>query len=114
MEWFLNYRKDLAQSITYCETCPSTGNRMLAIPTGERLQRALRYMLDENEVLSPHGLRSVSRVHREKPYIFHAGNEEHRVDYVPGEGTSYLFFFSSRRRHTRLQGDWSSDVCSSD
>src|SRR5256885_2654879 len=26
----------------------------------------------------------------------------------------YLFFFSSRRRHTRLQGDWSSDVCSSD
>src|ERR1039457_4268501 len=25
-----------------------------------------------------------------------------------------LFFFSSRRRHTRLQGDWSSDVCSSD
>src|SRR5256885_5217462 len=27
---------------------------------------------------------------------------------------SYLFFFSSRRRHTRLQGDWSSDVCSSD
>src|SRR5688500_19897579 len=26
----------------------------------------------------------------------------------------YIFFFSSRRRHTRLQGDWSSDVCSSD
>src|SRR6266850_3241595 len=26
----------------------------------------------------------------------------------------YVFFFSSRRRHTRLQGDWSSDVCSSD
>src|SRR2546426_12650297 len=28
--------------------------------------------------------------------------------------TKFLFFFSSRRRHTRLQGDWSSDVCSSD
>src|SRR5688500_19952945 len=28
--------------------------------------------------------------------------------------TSFFFFFSSRRRHTRLQGDWSSDVCSSD
>jgi hypothetical protein len=98
MEWFLNYRKDLAQSITYCETCPSTGNRMLAIPTRERLQRALRYMLDENEFLSPHGLRSVSRVHREKPYIFRAGNEEHRVDYVPGEGTSYLFGGNSNWR----------------
>ena len=41
MEWFLNYRKDLAQLITYCEVCPCTGNRMLAIPTRERLQRAL-------------------------------------------------------------------------
>src|SRR5256885_1130779 len=29
-------------------------------------------------------------------------------------GSSKIFFFSSRRRHTRLQGDWSSDVCSSD
>jgi hypothetical protein len=37
-----------------------------------------------------HGLRSVSRVHRNKPYVFGAGHEEHRVDYVPGEGTSYL------------------------
>jgi len=58
----------------------------------------LRYMLDENEFLSPHGLRSVSRVHREKPYIFRAGNEEHRVDYVPGEGTSYLFGGNSNWR----------------
>src|SRR5438034_1178814 len=98
MKWFLNYRKDLAQLITYCEVCPFTANRMLAIPTRERLQRALRYMLDENEFLSPHGLRSVSRVHREKPYIFHAGNEEHRVDYVPGEGTSYLFGGNSNWR----------------
>src|SRR5881296_462535 len=98
MEWFLNYRKDLAQLITYCEVCPFTGNRMLAIPTRERLQRALRYMLNENEFLSPHGLRSVSRVHREKPYIFRAGNEEFRVDYVPGEGTSYLFGGNSNWR----------------
>src|SRR5256885_4406407 len=29
-------------------------------------------------------------------------------------GMLFVFFFSSRRRHTRLQGDWSSDVCSSD
>src|SRR5256885_1634021 len=32
----------------------------------------------------------------------------------PSTITSVFFFFSSRRRHTRLQGDWSSDVCSSD
>src|SRR5256885_2532905 len=34
--------------------------------------------------------------------------EDHRTEH------NYIFFFSSRRRHTRLQGDWSSDVCSSD
>ncbi len=42
MEWFLNYRKDLASLVTYCEVCPFTGDRMLAIPSRERLQRALR------------------------------------------------------------------------
>jgi hypothetical protein len=98
MEWFLNYRKDLASLVTYCETCPSTGNRMLAIPTRERLRRALRYMLDENEFFSPYGLRSVSRYHRDHPYVFRVGNDEHRVDYVPGEGNSYLFGGNSNWR----------------
>src|SRR5438445_6109595 len=98
MEWFLNYRKDLAGLITYCDVCPFTGNRMLAIPTRERLQRALRYMLDENEFFSPYGLRSVSRVHRDHPYVFRVGNDDHRVDYVPGEGTSYLFGGNSNWR----------------
>src|SRR5437773_2807492 len=98
MEWFLNYRKDLASLVTYCEVCPFTGNRMLAIPSRDRLRRALRYMLDENEFLSPYGLRSISRVHGEKPYVFRAGNEEYRVDYVPGEGNSYLFGGNSNWR----------------
>ena len=98
MDWFLNYRKDLRDTITYCELCPGAFHRMLAVPTKERLERALRYMLDENEFLSPFGLRSVSRVHHEKPYVFRAGNEEHRVDYVPGEGNSYLFGGNSNWR----------------
>jgi mannosylglycerate hydrolase MGH1-like protein len=98
MNWFLNYRKDLAQLITYCEACPFTGNLMLAIPSRQRLQRALRYMLDENEFFSPYGIRSVSRIHRDKPYVFGVGNEEYRVDYVPGEGTSYLFGGNSNWR----------------
>ena len=98
MQWFLNHRKDLASLVTYCEVCSFSGDRMLAIPTRERLHRALRYMLDENEFLSPHGIRSVSRVHSEKPYVFRSGNEEFRVDYVPGEGNSYLFGGNSNWR----------------
>ena len=98
MDWFLNYRKDLASLVTYCETCPFTGNRILAIPTRDRLRRALGYMLNENEFFSPYGLRSVSRYHRDHPYVFRVGNDEHRVDYVPGEGTSYLFGGNSNWR----------------
>jgi Glycosyl hydrolase family 63 C-terminal domain len=98
MEWFLNYREDLKPTITYCEPCSHFCHRMLAAPTHDRLVRSLRYMLDENEFLSSYGLRSVSRVHRDKPYVFVAAHEEHRVDYVPGEGTSYLFGGNSNWR----------------
>ncbi len=59
--------------------------RLLAIPSRERLERVLRYLLDESEFLSPHGIRSVSRVHREHPYEIDVNGEIHRVDYAPAE-----------------------------
>ncbi|MDB6171885.1 MAG: hypothetical protein JWL59_1196 [Chthoniobacteraceae bacterium] len=98
MDWFLNYRDDLKPLITYCEPCKHFCHRMLAIPTEERLKRVLCYMLDEAEFLSPYGIRSVSRVHREHPYIFRADGQEHRVSYVPGEGESHLFGGNSNWR----------------
>jgi hypothetical protein len=55
-------------------------------------------MLDESEFLSPHGIRSVSRVHAEHPYVFVADGAEHRVDYVPGESTTGLFGGNSNWR----------------
>jgi hypothetical protein len=60
MQWFLENRKDLAKHISYmdCEGGNGHGYRLLAIPSRERLQRALRYMLDENEFLSPYGIRA--------------------------------------------------------
>ena len=73
MEWFLDYREDLKPTITYCEPCSHFCHRMLATPTHDRLVRSLRYMLDEDEFLSSYGLRSVSRVHRDKPYVFARG-----------------------------------------
>jgi hypothetical protein len=82
MEWFLDYREDLKPTITYCEPCSHFCHRMLATPTNDRLVRS--HMLDEDEFLSPCGLRSVSRVHRDKPYVFVAGHEGHRVDLCAG------------------------------
>ncbi len=95
MQWFLNHRRDLARHISYleCDRCPTDpqGRRLLAVPSRERLKRLVERLLDETEFLSPYGIRSVSRHHRERPFVFHAGGMEHRVGYVPGESDIGLF-----------------------
>ena len=107
MEWFLNHRPDLAKNISYCKyrsngngskDGTSYGRRLLAIPSLERLERVLRYVLDETEFLSPYGIRSVSRVHKERPYVLRADGQEHCVDYEPGESTSGIFGGNSNWR----------------
>lgn len=79
MQWFMDNRKDLARHITYMEEdCYGEvqhEHRLLAIPSRERLERVLRYVLDENEFLAPYGVRALSRVHKDQPYVFHVGTE---------------------------------------
>jgi hypothetical protein len=58
----------------------------------------MRYLLDESEFLSDHGLRSLSRVHREHPYTLTVDGREHRVDYEPAESSSGLFGGNSNWR----------------
>jgi hypothetical protein len=55
-------------------------------------------MLDETEFLSPYGIRSVSKFHDEKPYIFEIDGQQHRVDYEPAESTSGMFGGNSNWR----------------
>ncbi|HUP47547.1 MAG TPA: glucosidase [Thermoanaerobaculia bacterium] len=103
MEWFLENRQDVTRGISCLEARehPSAGrhaHRLLAIPTRERLSKVLRYLLDESEFLSPYGLRSVSAVHREAPFVLRVGGEEHRVDYAPGDATTGLFGGNSNWR----------------
>jgi hypothetical protein len=62
------------------------------------LRRILKYMLDENEFLSQHGVRAVSRYHSDHPYTIVVNDSEHRVDYEPGESTSGLFGGNSNWR----------------
>ena len=104
LEWFLKHRPDLARHITYCESDAGEDghehhtHRLLAMPSRERLIRVLRYVLDENEFLSPYGIRALSRYHHEHPYVLHVGGKEHRVDYVPGESDTGLFGGNSNWR----------------
>jgi len=58
----------------------------------------LAYMLDENEFLSPYGIRALSRVHRDQPYVLPVNGRDHRVDYEPGESSSGLFGGNSNWR----------------
>ena len=64
----------------------------------EQLRRILRVMLDENEFLSPYGIRAVSRIHRDHPYVLRANGNEYRVDYEPGESSTGLFGGNSNWR----------------
>jgi hypothetical protein len=101
MDWFLANRTDLARHISYLEKCGRAEQatyRLLAVPSRERLVRVLRYVLDESEFLSPHGIRSLSRVHRERPYVFTVDGHEWRVDYVPGDSSTGLFGGNSNWR----------------
>ena len=74
------------------------GRTMLALVTPERLRRILTKMLDENEFLSPYGIRALSRVHAHQPYVFRVGDHEHRVDYLPAESDSGMFGGNSNWR----------------
>ena len=100
MRWFIQNRQDLAKYISYFESPGEDrhGHRLLAIPSRERLERVLRYVLDENEFLSPYGIRSLSRYHRDHPFVLRAGGEEHRVAYTPGESNTGLFGGNSNWR----------------
>jgi len=100
MQWFLENRTDLARHISYMEGRLGDvhGHRLLAIPSKERLARVLECLFDEEEFLSAHGIRALSRVYGERPYTLSVGAEEFRVAYDPGESTTSVFGGNSNWR----------------
>jgi hypothetical protein len=71
---------------------------IIALVNADRLRRILTKMLDENEFLSPYGIRSLSKYHEQHPYIISVGGQEYRVDYLPAESNSGMFGGNSNWR----------------
>jgi hypothetical protein len=74
------------------------GRGILAVVNENRLRRILEKMLDEREFLSPYGIRALSRVHLEHPYVFHADGTAYEVKYLPAESDSGMFGGNSNWR----------------
>ncbi|HEX4146772.1 MAG TPA: glucosidase [Pirellulales bacterium] len=100
MEWFLTHRSDLKQTISQMEVrqCNGHKRRLLALPSTARLRRALAYLLDENEFLSPGGIRSMSKYYKDHPYVFHCEGHENTVHYSPGDSETGMFGGNSNWR----------------
>jgi hypothetical protein len=98
MQWFLDHHKETAKHVDMSQRSDKGVRRLIALVNRERLLRVLRYMLDENEFLSPYGIRSLSKVHAQHPFMLKVDDTEHMVDYEPAESTTNLFGGNSNWR----------------
>ena len=98
MQWFIDNHPEFREHVQMLSK-PGVGpRRLLSIVSEAQLARVLRLMLDEAEFLSPHGIRAVSRYHKDHPYVLSLNGMEHRVDYEPAESASGLFGGNSNWR----------------
>jgi hypothetical protein len=97
MKWFIDNHPDVRAHVEISQT--KHGRRgLLSLVNRGRLNRVLRYLLDESEFLSPYGIRSISRFHKDNPYVLHADGIERRVDYEPAESSTGIFGGNSNWR----------------
>jgi hypothetical protein len=98
LEWFLEHRPDLSKLVSRWYEPRMGDRRLLAILRGHRMKRVLYRMLDENEFLSPYGIRALSRVYADQPYVLDVGGATYSVAYLPAESDSGLFGGNSNWR----------------
>jgi hypothetical protein len=98
MEWFMENRRDLTSNIASMSRPGESDRRLLSIAGPDKLRKVLRVMLDEDEFLSPYGIRAMSARYRNQPFVLRLNGSEHRVAYEPAESTSYMFGGNSNWR----------------
>ena len=95
---FMDARPELTAFIHDPNEDGYAGRKLAAVVNESRLRRVLAKMLDENEFLSPHGIRSLSRYHAEHPYVHRVGDQEYQVSYLPAESDTGMFGGNSNWR----------------
>jgi hypothetical protein len=98
MEWFIQHRKDLTEDLASMTAKGVEERRLLSVANRNRLTRMLQRIFDENEFLSPYGIRSLSRYHKEHPYVLPVDGTSFRVDYEPAESETNMFGGNSNWR----------------
>ncbi|HWU37296.1 MAG TPA: hypothetical protein VN203_06555 [Candidatus Acidoferrum sp.] len=97
-EWFMNARPELSATFHDPTKLGVGGRRLFSVLDERKLRRVLAILLDENEFLSPYGIRSLSRYHATHPYVFRLGDQEYRVSYLPAESDTGMFGGNSNWR----------------
>src|SRR5688572_3048127 len=95
---FLDAHPELTEFIQDPARRGVNGRRLASVLNEDKLRRVLATMLDEQEFLSPHGIRSLSLYHKDHPYVFRVGHEEYRVNYLPAESDTGMFGGNSNWR----------------
>jgi hypothetical protein len=97
-EWFLKHHAGTREHLDTSQKSPAGIRSLVSMVNRERLVRLLRYVLDENEFLSPYGLRSLSKYHQKNPYVLNVDGDTRMVDYEPAESSSGAFGGNSNWR----------------
>ncbi len=98
MQWFIANRPELSRNVASMASDGVESRSLLAVIDADRLKGMLAFMLDEAEFLSDHGVRAVSKYHKDHPLVVNLNDREFRVDYEPGESTTGLFGGNSNWR----------------
>jgi hypothetical protein len=98
MQWFLNHHPDLGEHVDMSRQTPRGTRVLLTIANRKKLERIYRYVFDENEFLSPYGVRALSKYHGDHPFVVHHDGQGYAVDYEPAESTTALFGGNSNWR----------------